>query len=246
MGVGKRNRKMNIKKGRLFGVGTGPGDPELVTRKAWRIVNEVSVVAYPAPDSGDSFSRQIMADAIRPDAIEVPIVIPMVSGRAPAQAIYDVAAETLLDHLNAGRDVAVLCEGDPLFYGSFMYLLARLRDEVEVEMIAGVSSLVASASAALRPLAARMDVLTVLAAPLDNDRLRDAMAASESVVIIKLGRHLDRLRGLIADLGLMDHAIYISHASLPHQQVMPLKDAPIDAPYFSMILIYKGSDPWIA
>ncbi|MGB1036577.1 MAG: precorrin-2 C(20)-methyltransferase [Candidatus Puniceispirillales bacterium] len=237
---------MKTRKGRLFGIGTGPGDPELVTRKAWRIVSEARVIAYPAPDSGDSFSRQIMADAIHPDAIEIPIVIPMVSGRAPAQAIYDAAAETLLEHLHAGHDVVVLCEGDPLFYGSFMYLLARLRDEVEVEMVAGVSSLVASASAALRPLAARLDVLTVLAAPLGNDRLRNAMIASESLVIIKLGRHLDRLRQLISDLGLMDQAVYISHASLPHQQVMPLHDAPTDAPYFSMILIYKGTDPWIA
>ena len=236
---------MTVKRGKLIGIGTGPGDPELVTRKAWRLVSEAKVVAYPAPDQGDSFSRQIMADAIRDDAIEIPIIIPMVSGRAPAQAIYDQAAEDLLIHLNAGYDVAVLCEGDPLFYGSFMYLLARLRDEVEVEMIAGVSSLVASASAAIRPLAARLDVLSVLAAPLDNDRLRDAIATSESVVIIKLGRHLERLRGLIADLNLLDNAIYISHATLPHQQVMPLQDAPDDAPYFSMILIYKGSDPWI-
>lgn len=236
---------MTVKRGKLIGIGTGPGDPELVTRKAWRLVSEAKVVAYPAPDQGDSFSRQIMADAIRDDAIEIPIIIPMVSGRAPAQAIYDQAVEDLLIHLNAGHDVAVLCEGDPLFYGSFMYLLARLRDEVEVEMIAGVSSLVASASAALRPLAARLDVLSVLAAPLDNDRLRDAIATSESVVIIKLGRHLERLRGLIADLNLLDNAIYISHATLPHQQVMPLQDAPDDAPYFSMILIYKGSDPWI-
>lgn len=236
---------MTVKRGKLIGIGTGPGDPELVTRKAWRLVSEAKVVAYPTPDQGDSFSRQIMADAIRDDAIEIPIIIPMVSGRAPAQAIYDQAAEDLLIHLNAGHDVAVLCEGDPLFYGSFMYLLARLRDEVEVEMIAGVSSLVASASAALRPLAARLDVLSVLAAPLDNDRLRDAIATSESVVIIKLGRHLERLRGLIADLNLLDNAIYISHATLPHQQVMPLQDAPDDAPYFSMILIYKGSDPWI-
>jgi len=231
--------------GRLFGVGTGPGDPELVTRKAWRVVSEADVVAYPAPDHGTSFSRQIMADAISPDAIELPIIIPMISGRAPAQAIYDEAAEQILAYLNAGHDVAVLCEGDPLFYGSFMYLLARLRDDVAVEMIPGVSSLVASASAALRPLAARSDILTVLAAPLSDDKLEAAIHGAEAVAIIKLGRHLDRMRALIRRLGLMDQAIYIGHASLPHQKVMPLGEAPDDAPYFSMILLYKGSDPWI-
>jgi precorrin-2/cobalt-factor-2 C20-methyltransferase len=94
-------------------------------------------------------------------------------------------------------------------------------------------------------LAARSDILTVLAAPLSDDQLEAAIQHAEAVAIIKLGRHLDRIQALIRRLGLINQAIYISHASLPHQKVMPLADAPDDAPYFSMILIYKGSDPWI-
>ena len=154
------------KKGILFGVGVGTGDPELATRKAWRVVGEADVVAYPAPDKGVSFSRQIMAEAISPDAIEMPIVVPMIAGAAPAHAVYDAAASRIKTYLDAGLNVAVLCEGDALFYGSFMYVLARLKDEYQVEMVAGVSSLMAAASAAQQPLASRADVLAVVPAPL--------------------------------------------------------------------------------
>ena len=111
--------------GCLIGVGTGPGDPQLVTRRAWALVENARVIAYPAPDSGTSFARSIMAEAISEDVIEIPMIVPMRPGRAPAQSIYDDAAAAIGEHLAAGRDVVVLCEGDPLFYGSFMYLLVR-------------------------------------------------------------------------------------------------------------------------
>ena len=126
--------------GTLYGVGTGPGDPQLVTRRAWSLVESAHVIAYPAPDSGESFARSIVADAIGPDAVEIPIVVPMRTGRAPAQSIYDKGARDIAAHLAAGRDVVVLCEGDPLFYGSFMYLLVRLRDDFPVEIVPGVTS----------------------------------------------------------------------------------------------------------
>ena len=112
--------------GTLYGVGTGPGDPQLVTRRAWSLVESAQVIAYPAPDSGESFARSIVAEAISPDAVEIPMVVPMRTGRAPAQSIYDKGAGDIAAHLAAGRDVVLLCEGDPLFYGSFMYLLVRL------------------------------------------------------------------------------------------------------------------------
>ena len=240
---------MMAKKGILFGVGVGTGDPELATRKAWRVVGEADVVAYPAPDTipdrqDGSFSRQIMAEAISPDAIEMPIVVPMIAGAAPAHAVYDAAAARIKTYLDAGLNVAVLCEGDALFYGSFMYVLARLKDEYQVEMVAGVSSLMAAASAAQQPLASRADVLSVVPAPLDDTRLEAAILGAESVAIIKLGRHLARVREVLARLGFLDDALYISHASLPHQQFLPLADAPADAPYFSMILLYKGGALW--
>ncbi len=232
--------------GRLIGVGTGPGDPQLVTRRAWALVESASVIAYPAPDSGTSFARSIVADAISEDAIEIPMIVPMRPGRAPAQSIYDEAAETIAGHLAAGRDVVVLCEGDPLFYGSFMYLLVRLRDSYRVEIVPGVTSLSACAAAQTRPLVARSDVLSVLPGTMEDDHLAAAIDAADAVAIMKVGRHMPRLRALLQRLGLAEAALYTSHASLPHERALPLAKAPDEAPYFSMILIYKGDDPWIS
>jgi len=233
-------------KGCLIGVGTGPGDPQLVTRRAWALVESAQVIAYPAPDTGTSFARSIMADAISQHAIEIPMIVPMRPGRAPAQSIYDAAAETIAGHLAAGQDVVVLCEGDPLFYGSFMYLLVRLRDSYPVQIVPGVTSLSACTAAQARPLVARSDVLSVLPGTMDDDQLAAAIGAADAVAIMKVGRHMPRLRALLQRLGLVGSALYTSHASLPHEQALPLAEAPDEAPYFSMILIYKGDDPWIS
>ena len=231
-------------KGTLYGVGTGPGDPQLVTRIAWSLIESAKVIAYPAPDDGVSFARSIVADAISADAIEIPMVVPMRSGRMPAQSIYDQGAEAIKTHLDAGRDVIVLCEGDPLFYGSFMYLLARLRD-YDIEIIPGITSMTACAAAEAHPLVARNDILTVLPAPLDDATLEAGIKTAEAVVIIKVGRHLPRIRSLFDRLGYGETARYVSHASLPYQNCHKLSDAPDDAPYFSMIILYKGDDPWL-
>ena len=231
-------------KGTLYGVGTGPGDPQLVTRIAWSLIESAKVIAYPAPDDGVSFARSIVADAISADAIEIPMVVPMRSGRMPAQSIYDQGAEAIKTHLDAGRDVIVLCEGDPLFYGSFMYLLARLRD-YDIEIIPGITSMTACAAAEAHPLVARNDILTVLPAPLDDATLEAGIKSAEAVVIIKVGRHLPRILSLFDRLGYGETARYVSHASLPHQNCHKLSDAPDDAPYFSMIILYKGDDPWL-
>ena len=232
--------------GRLIGVGTGPGDPQLVTRRAWALIEGARVIAYPAPDTGTSFARSIVAEAIAGDAVEIPMIVPMRPGRALAQSVYDDAATAIGGHLAAGRDVIVLCEGDPLFYGSFMYLLVRLRDSYPVEIVPGVNSLSACAAAQAHPLVARSDVLTVLPGTLDDEALAAAIGAADAVAIMKIGRHMPRLRALVDRLGLTGHALYTSHASLPHERALALSDAPDDAPYFSMILIYKGDDPWIS
>ena len=231
--------------GILYGVGTGPGDPELVTRKAWRIVENARVVAYPSAEGSGSFARAIMAEAISDQAVEIEMPVPMVSGRAPAQSIYDEGAAAIADHLEAGRDVAVLCEGDPLFYGSFMYILARLRDRFETRIIPGVTSMTACASAHNHALVARNDILTVLPGTLNDETIAARLNDCDAAVIMKLGRNLPRLRALLERLGLLEKALYTGHASLPHQQMMPLSEAPDDAPYFSMIILYKGNDPWI-
>ncbi|MEM7508394.1 MAG: precorrin-2 C(20)-methyltransferase [Pseudomonadota bacterium] len=231
--------------GTLYGIGVGPGDPELMTLKAHRLIRACPVIAYPAPDTGPSFARHIAASAIPEGAAEIPMIVPMLSARFPAQEVYADAADEISTHLSAGCDVAVLCEGDPFFYGSFMYLFTRLADNHPTEIVPGVSSLGACAAMARHPLVARNDVMTVLPGPLPDADLRPRIEAAEAVAIMKVGRHLPRLSALIEAMGLMDRASYIERASLPDGGAMPLAEAPCEAPYFSMILIYRGDDPWL-
>ncbi|MCK0140424.1 precorrin-2 C(20)-methyltransferase [Aliiroseovarius sp. F47248L] len=231
--------------GTLYGVGLGPGDPDLMTLKAARLIGAAKVVAYPTLEGGDSFARSIAAHLIAKDADEIAMDIPMTVERAPAQKAYDVGAAKIAARLEAGDDVVVLCEGDPFFYGSFMYLFARLADRFQTEIVPGVTSVTACAARARSPLVARNERLTVLPGPLPEDELRARIEGAESVAIMKVGRHLPKIRGVIETLGLVDKATYVERASLPEEVVLPLADAPDKAPYFSMILLAKGNDPWL-
>jgi len=231
--------------GKLYGVGLGPGDPDLMTLRAHRLIAGATVVAYPALAGGDSFARAIAADVIPAGAREIVMDVPMTVDRAPAQAAYDKGAAEIAAVLEAGEDVICLCEGDPFFYGSFMYLFARLSERFEVEVVPGVTSITTCAARAGVPLAARNERLTVLPGPLPEAELRSRIEGAESVAIMKVGRHLAKIRGVIEALGLTEKAMYIERASLPEEVVCPLKEAPEKAPYFSMILLVKGGDPWL-
>lgn len=231
--------------GVLYGLGLGPGDPELMTRKAARLISEASTLAYPTLAGGDSFARSIASDLIRPETREIRVDVPMTVAREPAQAAYDEAAASISSVLERNEDVVFLCEGDPFFYGSFMYIHARLNPRFTCEIVPGVTSVTACAARAGMPLAARNERLTILPGPLPEAELRHRIDGAESVVIMKVGRHLDKIRGVIDGLGLTDQARYIERATLPQERVLPLAEAPDTAPYFSMILLTKGADPWL-
>ena len=231
--------------GILYGVGLGPGAPDLMTLRAARLIEGASVVAYPTLAGADSFARAIAADLIAKNAQEIVMDVPMSVERAPAQAAYDKGAAEIAAALDAGQDVVCLCEGDPFFYGSFMYLFARLSDRYRVEVVPGVTSITACAASAGLPLAARNERLTVLPGPLPEAELRARIDGAESVVIMKVGRHLAKIRAVIADLGLTASAVYVERATLPQEVVLPLAEAPEKAPYFSMISLTKGADPWL-
>ena len=231
--------------GTLFGIGLGPGAADLLTLRAARLIGAARVIAYPALAGGESFARSIAAGLIPPTAQEIVIDLPMTTDRAPAQAAYDRGAATMAAALDSGEDVLVLCEGDPLFYGSFMYLLARLRDRYRVEIVPGVTSVSACSAVAARPLAARNETVTILPGPLPDADLARHLRAADAVVVMKVGRHLPRLRALIAAEGHLPRAIYVERATLGSERILPLSAAPAEAPYFSMILIAKGADPWL-
>jgi len=235
----------DTRSGKLYGVGLGPGDPELMTLRAHKLISCASVIAYPTLAGADSFARSIAADVIPSNAQEIVMDVPMSVERAPAQAAYDKGAGEIAAALSAGEDVVCLCEGDPFFYGSFMYIFARLADQFDVEVVPGVTSITTCAARAGMPLAARNERLTVLPGPLPEEELRARIEGAESVAIMKVGRHLAKIKSVIESLTLPKHAVYVERASLPDEVVLPLAQAPAKAPYFSMILLTKGADPWL-
>lgn len=230
--------------GTAWGLGVGPGDPELITLKAARILKAVPVIAYPAPETGDSLARAIAAPHLPGGQTEIVVRTPMTAERFPAQEVYDRAAAAIGGHLAEGRDVAVLCEGDPFFYGSFMYLFARLAQDWRVEVVPGVCSLTACAAAARAPLAARDDVLSVIPATLPEAELARRIGAADAVAIVKVGRHLAKARRALEACGLLADARYVERATMATERVLPLAEASEDAPYFSMILVHRRRDAW--
>ena len=230
--------------GKLYLVGVGPGDPELLTLKAARILSEADCIAFPQKPGQGSMALDIARAHIADDKRLPPIHIPMELERAPAQMAYDQGAAHIAALIGEGHSVAYLCEGDPLFYGSAMFLIERLTARTEINIVPGVTSLTAAAAVAARPLAARNDRLKILPAPLDNKTLRTELDTSESVAIIKVGRHFHRLRKLLMESG-HDKAVVVEHATGTREQIRPLAEfADDERPYFSIILSYRGGEAW--
>ena len=239
--------------GTLYGVGLGPGDPDLLSLRAHRLLGATAHVAYFRKAGRLGQARRIAEGLLDPQACEFAMEYP-VTTEIPLSdpryneilgAFYTECTTHLLGLLRMGQDVVVLCEGDPFFYGSFMYLFARLSDKYDVEVVPGVTSITTCAARAGMPLAARNERLTVLPGPLPEAELRARIEGAESVAIMKVGRHLAKIKGVIDSLNLTERAIYVERASLPEEVVLPLEHAPAKAPYFSMILLTKGADPWL-
>jgi precorrin-2/cobalt-factor-2 C20-methyltransferase len=229
----------------LYGLGVGPGDPELITLKALRLLKAAPVIAYPAPEKGPSLARAIAAPHLPGGQTEIAMRMPLDWARFPVEEVYDRAAREIAGHLGAGRDVAVLCQGDPFFYGSFMYLFGRLARDWRVVVVPGVSSLGAGAAALGTPLAARDDALVVLPAPLPEEVLEARLRDCDAAAIVKLGRHLPKVRRVLRRLGLETCARYVEHASMANQRIRPLAElGDGDAPYFSLVLVHKRGEAW--
>lgn len=236
---------MSAHAGTLHLVGVGPGDPDLLTLRAVNVLRGAHVVAYPSTGEEAAFAREIASRYIPQGAAMLPVTIPMTVDRGPAQAAYDAAADSILDHLRAGRNAAWLCEGDPLFYGSAMYILTRLSPHADVRIVPGITSLTAAAAAIARPLAARNEMLKILPAPLPDDVLRTELLATPAAAIIKVGRHFDRIRDLLRDTGHAKNAMVVEYATTIRQRLTPLEGFRYgERPYFSIILCYRGDEAW--
>jgi precorrin-2 C20-methyltransferase/precorrin-3B C17-methyltransferase len=232
--------------GRLYGVGVGPGDPELTTIKAARIIAAADVVAYHSARHGRSIARRIAEPHLRGDQIEEPLVYPVTTEdtdhpggyQGAIDEFYAAAAERLAAHLDAGRDVVVLAEGDPLFYGSYMHMHKRLAHRYPTEVVPGVTSVSAAAAALGRPLVERDEVLTVLPGTLPRAELARRLRDTDAAAVLKLGRTFGAVRGALADAGRLDEAQYVERATMSGQRTGGLADVdPDSVPYFAVALV---------
>ena len=232
--------------GTLTGVGLGPGDPELLTVKAVRALEAAPVVAYFAKRGRRGVARTIADRWIPADAEELPLHYPVTveipfdhpDYVAALSAFYAEAAELLASRLAEGRDVALLCEGDPLFYGSFMHLYVRLRERFPCRIVPGVTGMSGCWTAAGEPMAWGDDVLTIVPGTLAAGPLRARLGAADAAVVMKLGRNLPKVRSALAEAGLLERAVYVERGTMAAEVVMPLMEKRDDeAPYFSIVLV---------
>lgn len=232
--------------GKLWGVGLGPGDSELVTVKAARVIGEADVVAYHCARHGRSIARSVAAPYLREGQIEEQLMYPVTTEttdhpggyRGALVDFYTAAAETLAQHLSAGRSVALLAEGDPLFYSSYMHMHKRLVERFDTEIIPGVTSVSASAAATGLPLVEADETLTVLPGTLPKDELVRRLRDSDAVAIMKLGRTFPEVVSALRESGRIDQAWYVERASTAAQKVVPVTEVDAESvPYFSMIVI---------
>lgn len=232
--------------GRLYGIGTGPGDPELLTLKAARLLGTLPVVAYFAKRGRPGHGLTIVQDILHPAVERLPLLYPMtteVDRHAPAYRntighFFDEAARQVAARLEAGQDVGVLSEGDPMFYGSWMHLHRRLAPRFETEVVAGVTSLSGAWSQAGLPIAQGDDVLVVVPGTLPEAVLARRIAEAEAVVIMKVGRNLPAIRRALETAGKLDRAVYVERATMPGGRVIPLAGHDgSPAPYFSLVLV---------
>ena len=232
--------------GRLYGVGVGPGDPELVTLKAARLIREADVVAYHSGTAGRSIARTIVADLISPDATEELLIYPVTTGATDhplgyygaIEDFYDESAERLGKHLDAGRTVVVLAEGDPLFYSSYSYLHDRLAPLYPAEIVPGVTSVSASSAAVAVPISRHEDTFTVLPGTMPVPELARRLAEGGGAAVMKLGRTFAGVREALRQAGRLEGAWYVERASTGRERRLPVSEVdPDEVPYFSMVLV---------
>lgn len=231
--------------GCVWGIGLGPGAADLMSVRAERLVRAARHVAYFRKRGRPGHARRIVEGMLRPDAVEHAMEYPVTTEIDRDDPAYDAAlapfyaawADRLAAIAEGGEDVAVLCEGDPFFYGSFMHLHVRLRGRVPVAVVPGITAMSGAWTAADTPVTWGEDSLTVLTGTLPEATLAARIAATEAAVIMKVGRHLPRVKAAVTAAGRLEGAFLVEHAQMPEQRVMPLAEAEGAAPYFSIVVL---------
>ena len=232
--------------GQLIGVGTGPGDPELLTVKAVRALERADVVAYFAKQGRGGNGKAIVSEFLKADVTLLPLYYPVtteIDRDAPEYsrqitAFYDASAEMVVVHLRDGKTVAVLSEGDPLFYGSYMHLHVRLADRFPTEVIPGVTAMSGCWSLAGLPMVQGDDVLSVLPGTMKETELARRLGDTQAAVIMKVGRNLPKIRRALEAAGRLEEAIYVERGTMTNGAMTPLASRDdAEAPYFSLVLV---------
>lgn len=235
-----------IKPGTLYGVGLGPGEPDYMTLRAARVIADADILAFFAKRGRPGHARTIVAGMIGAGRREMPLIYPMTTEmpadsaeyRTSLAAFYEESVAAIAAELGAGASVAVLCEGDPFFYGSFMHLWRRLYGRWPLEVVPGVTGMSGAWTRAAAPITWGDDILTVLPATLPEEALTRRLGDTDAAVIMKLGRHLPKVRRALETAGLGARAIYVERATMADERIMPLgamTDA--EAPYFAMVIV---------
>ena len=232
--------------GRLTGVGVGPGDPDLLTIRAARLITAADVVAYHCARHGRSIARAAAEPYLRDGQVEEVLRYPVTTEGTDHPGGYNgvladfyvEAAARLERYLLDGRDVVVLCEGDPSLYGSYLHLHKRLSGRFAASIVPGISSVSAAAAATSVPLVQHDETLVVLPGTLPADELRARLAGADAAAVLKLGRTFGKVRAALDDAGLLDRARYVERAGTDSERVVPLADVdPADVPYMSLALV---------
>ena len=232
--------------GRIICCGLGPGDPDLISVRADRIIRAATHVAYFRKRGRKGQARQIVEGMLGANVREYPMEYPVTTELAfdsedyvrLLAEFYDAWADRL-ERVARESDIVVLCEGDPFFYGSFMHLYARLQGHVGIDVIAGIPGMAGCWNAVGQPIALGDDVMTVLTGTLPEAELIARASNSDALVIMKTGRNLAKVRRALQAAGRLDEAWLIERGTMPGEKVARLKDVDTaECPYFSIVLVH--------
>ncbi len=231
----------NIRSGCFYGVGVGPGDPELITLKAARLIERAKVVCYLVNMEGDSQSRTIARQHLVAGHLEMPIYMPMSEDPAIGSAVYDEAAVAIKQQLEEGKDVFFLCEGDPLFFGSFAYLLTRIQDDYPCEVIPGIASPHGASAKLKKPLTMLKESYGVISGRHSDEEIRQALLTLDSLVIMKAGRARPKILKLLNETNRLHQANYLEYIGRENECIV--EDVSTLAheagPYFSLFIVLR-------
>ena len=236
-----------MKKGIIYGVGVGPGDPDLLSLKAYKLIKSAKYIAYFKKKNKDGISYNIIKKYLKKNVVTVPMSYPITTEipfssshyKSTLSKFYDECCEKILSKINTKNDIVVLCEGDPFFYGSFMHIHSRLKNKNTIEVVPGITGMSAAWTASNIPITWGDDTLTIIMATLVEEEIIKQIKNSEAIIFMKIGKNFEKIRKILIDLSLFKKAILIENASMLNQNVKMLADVRKKSlPYFSIIIVH--------